>query len=101
MVAMARALMMEPSVLFLGEPQPGSRADDADQVFERVLEFNQAGVSVVMVEQNARRCCCRSHRAYVLDRGRNAHQGTGQENHGRIGGRPLPRHPREAGLRRG
>jgi branched-chain amino acid transport system ATP-binding protein len=79
MVAMARALMMEPSVLFLDEPSAGLSPAMQDQVFERVLEVNRAGVSVVMVEQNARRCLQISHRAYVLDQGRNAHQGTGQE----------------------
>jgi branched-chain amino acid transport system ATP-binding protein len=79
MVAMARALMMEPSVLFLDEPSAGLAPAMQDQVFQRVLQVNQAGVSVVMVEQNARRCLQISHRAYVLDQGRNAYQGTGQE----------------------
>jgi branched-chain amino acid transport system ATP-binding protein len=78
MVAMARALMMEPSVLFLDEPSAGLAPAMQDQVFQRVLQVNQAGVSVVMVEQNARRCLQISHRAYVLDQGRNAYQGTGQ-----------------------
>ena len=79
MVAMARALMMEPSVLFLDEPSAGLAPAMQDQVFERVLQVNRAGVSVVMVEQNARRCLQIAHRAYVLDQGRNAHHGTGQE----------------------
>jgi branched-chain amino acid transport system ATP-binding protein len=79
MVAMARALMMEPSVLFLDEPSAGLSPAIQDQVFERVLDVNRAGVSVVMVEQNARRCLQISDRAYVLDQGRNAHQGTGQD----------------------
>jgi branched-chain amino acid transport system ATP-binding protein len=79
MVAMARALMMEPSVLFLDEPSAGLSPSMQDQVFDRVLEVNGAGVSVVMVEQNARRCLQISHRAYVLDQGRNAHHGTGQD----------------------
>jgi branched-chain amino acid transport system ATP-binding protein len=79
MVAMARSLMMEPSVLFLDEPSAGLSPANQDQVFDRVLEVNRSGVSVVMVEQNARRCLQISNRAYVLDQGRNAHQGTGQE----------------------
>jgi branched-chain amino acid transport system ATP-binding protein len=79
MVAMARALMMEPSVLFLDEPSAGLSPAIQDQVFERVLDVNRAGVSVVMVEQNARRCLQISDRAYVLDQGRNAYQGTGQD----------------------
>jgi len=76
---MARALMMEPTVLFLDEPSAGLSPAMQDQVFERVVDVNRAGVAVVMVEQNARRCLQISHRAYVLDQGKNAHQGTGQD----------------------
>jgi len=79
MVAMARALMMEPSVLFLDEPSAGLSPAIQDQVFDRILDVNKAGISVVMVEQNARRCLQISNRGYVLDQGRNAHQGTGQD----------------------
>ena len=79
MVAMARALMMEPSVLFLDEPSAGLSPAIQDQVFERIVDVNEAGVSVVMVEQNARRCLQISDRGYVLDQGRNAYQGTGQD----------------------
>src|SRR5438270_765803 len=49
------------------------------QDFDRVKEINGAGVSVVMVEQNARRCLQICDRAYVLDQGRNAHTGTGDD----------------------
>jgi branched-chain amino acid transport system ATP-binding protein len=79
MVAMARALMMEPSVLFLDEPSAGLSPTMQDQVFARVEDINRAGVSVVIVEQNARRCLQISHRGYVLDQGRNAHEGSGQD----------------------
>ncbi len=79
MVAMGRALMMEPSVLFLDEPSAGLSPANQDEVFKRVKVINQAGVAVVMVEQNARRCLQICHRAYVLDQGRNAYTGTGQE----------------------
>jgi branched-chain amino acid transport system ATP-binding protein len=77
MVAMGRALMMEPEVLLLDEPSAGLSPIFQDQVFERVREVNEAGVSIVMVEQNARRCLELAHRGYVLDQGRNAHTGTG------------------------
>ncbi len=77
MVAMARALMMGPSVLFLDEPSAGLSPNMQDQVFQGVVEVNASGVSVVMVEQNARRCLEISHRGYVLDQGRNAHTGSG------------------------
>ena len=78
MVAMGRALMMRPSVLFLDEPSAGLSPAMQDQVFERVVEVNASGVSVVMVEQNARRCLEISDRGYVLDQGRNAHTGEGR-----------------------
>lgn len=79
MVAMGRALMMDPSVLFLDEPSAGLSPAYQDEVFERVSRINKAGVSVIMVEQNARHCLEISHRGYVLDQGRNAYTGTGQE----------------------
>lgn len=77
MLAMARALMMEPEVLLLDEPSAGLSPIFQDQVFERVKEINGAGVAVLMVEQNARRCLQICARGYVLDQGRNAHTGTG------------------------
>jgi len=79
MVAMARALMMDPSVLYLDEPSAGLSPIFQDQVFDRVQQINRAGVSVIMVEQNATRCLEVSHRAYVLDQGRDAHAGTGRD----------------------
>jgi branched-chain amino acid transport system ATP-binding protein len=79
MVAMGRALMMEPAVLFLDEPSAGLSPLFQDQVFERVKTINAAGVSIVMVEQNARRCLEIADRGYVLDQGRDAHTGTGAE----------------------
>ncbi|WP_175412703.1 ABC transporter ATP-binding protein [Streptomyces sp. TRM64462] len=77
MLAMARALMMEPEVLLLDEPSAGLSPIYQDQVFERVREINGAGVAVLMVEQNARKCLQICARGYVLDQGRNAHTGTG------------------------
>ena len=80
MVAMGRALMMEPSVLFLDEPSAGLSPANQDEVFDRVRDINrQAGISIVMVEQNARRCLEICDRGYVLDQGTNAHTGTGPE----------------------
>ena len=77
MVAMARALMMEPQVLLLDEPSAGLAPKLQVEVFERVAAVNRAGVSVLMVEQNARRCLQICHRAYVLDQGQNAYTDTG------------------------
>ncbi|HVL82079.1 MAG TPA: ABC transporter ATP-binding protein [Actinomycetota bacterium] len=79
MLAMARAMMMDPQVLFLDEPSAGLAPMAQDQVFKRVKEVNAAGVSVVMVEQNARRCLQICDRGYVLDQGRNAYTGTGEQ----------------------
>ena len=79
MVAMGRALMMEPSVLLLDEPSAGLSPVMQDEVFVQTRRINRAGVSVVMVEQNASRCLQICDRAYVLDQGRNAYTGTGQQ----------------------
>ncbi|MDN5748241.1 MAG: ABC transporter ATP-binding protein [Pseudonocardia sp.] len=78
-VAMARALMMEPKVLLLDEPSAGLSPVAQDDAFARIRTINEAGVSMVMVEQNARRCLNIAHRGYVLDQGRNAYTGTGRE----------------------
>jgi len=79
MVAMGRALMMDPGVLFLDEPSAGLSPANQDEVFARVRQINEHGVSIVMVEQNARRCLQICHRGYVLDQGRNAYTGSGRE----------------------
>ena len=79
MVAMGRALMMRPSVLLLDEPSAGLSPAFQDEVFIRCRQINDTGVSIVMVEQNARRCLQICHRAFVLDQGANAYSGTGEE----------------------
>ena len=79
MVAMGRALIAQPSVILLDEPSAGLSPVLQDDVFLRTREINRAGVSVVMVEQNARRCLQICDRGYVLDQGRNAYTGTGDE----------------------
>ena len=78
MLAMGRALMMDPQVLLLDEPSAGLSPTMQDTVFDTARQIADSGVSVVMVEQNARRCLLISDRAYVLDQGRNAHTGTGK-----------------------
>jgi branched-chain amino acid transport system ATP-binding protein len=79
MVAMGRALMMDPKVLLLDEPSAGLSPANQDGVFDRIEGINDAGISIVMVEQNARTCLQICDRGYVLDQGRNAHTGTGEE----------------------
>jgi len=78
-VAMARALMMEPSVLLLDEPSAGLSPVRQDETFIRTRKINLTGVTVIMVEQNARRCLQICDRGYVLDQGRNSYTGTGHE----------------------
>jgi branched-chain amino acid transport system ATP-binding protein len=79
MVAFGRALMTEPSVLLLDEPSAGLSPIVQDQVFGKIREIATSGVSIVLVEQNARHCLGIADRGYVLDQGRNAYTATGQE----------------------
>ncbi|HYJ67137.1 MAG TPA: ABC transporter ATP-binding protein [Nocardioidaceae bacterium] len=79
MVAMGRALMMEPSVLLLDEPSAGLSPALQDEVFVMTKRINGTGVSVVMVEQNAKRCLQICDRGYVLDQGANAYTATGEQ----------------------
>jgi branched-chain amino acid transport system ATP-binding protein len=79
MVAMGRALMLEPTVLLLDEPSAGLSPTLQDEVFMQCRRINATGVAILMVEQNARRCLQVVHRGYVLDQGRNAYTGTGRD----------------------
>ena len=79
MVAMGRALMVDPKVLLLDEPSAGLSPVRQDEAFLHVRSVNEAGVTVIMVEHNARRCLQICDRAYVLDQGKDAYTGTGRE----------------------
>ncbi len=79
MVAMGRALMMEPKLLLLDEPSAGLSPVLQDEVFIQCRKINEEGIAILMVEQNARRCLQVTDRAYVLDQGKNAYTGTGRE----------------------
>lgn len=79
MVAMGRALMMQPTVLLLDEPSAGLSPVRQDEAFIRVSEINQTGVTTIMVEQNARRCLQICDRAYVLDQGKDAYTGAARD----------------------
>ena len=78
-LALARALVTSPSILLLDEPSAGLSPVAIKEVFEIVKEINSRGVAILLVEQNATRALNFSNRGYVLDQGRNAYQGKGQE----------------------
>ena len=77
MVAIARALMVEPKLLMLDEPTAGLSPKVMDEIFERIVAINSAGVGVLMVEQNARQSLAIAQRGYVLATGQNRFTDTG------------------------
>jgi neutral amino acid transport system ATP-binding protein len=79
MLALGRALMMDPQLLLLDEPSAGLAPTVVDVIFEKLQEINVSGISIVMVEQNARRSLEMSHYGYVLDMGRNHFEGPGKD----------------------
>ena len=79
LLALARALMTSPNILLLDEPSAGLSPVAINDVFKTIKEINESGVSILLVEQNAKRALKFSDRGYVLDQGRNAYHGTGQE----------------------
>jgi branched-chain amino acid transport system ATP-binding protein len=79
MLAVGRALMTRPKLLLLDEPSMGLAPMLIQQIFDIVVEINQQGTTVLLVEQNAQQALSRSHRAYVLETGKIVKSGTGQE----------------------
>jgi len=79
MVAMGRALMLDPKLLMLDEPSAGLAPLLVDMIFERISEINQSGVAVLMVEQNAKKSLALADRGYVLATGQNQVDGPGRE----------------------
>lgn len=79
MLAMGRALMLEPDLLLLDEPSAALSPILVNSVFEQIQAINQTGKAIVLVEQNARKALAMAHRAYVLDSGRDRFEGPGQE----------------------
>ncbi len=79
MVAMAKALMPDPSVILLDEPSAGLAPAFVDAIFEKIADVNSEGVTILMVEQNATRALAMSDRGYVLDLGKERFEGPGKE----------------------
>lgn len=71
MVAMGRALMLDPQVLLLDEPSAGLAPVLVSMIFEKIKEINATGVALIIVEQNAREALKMAHHGYVLAMGRN------------------------------
>ena len=71
MVAMGRALMLDPQVLLLDEPSAGLAPFLVATIFEKIVEINATGVSMIIVEQNAREALKMAHHGYVLAMGKN------------------------------
>ena len=71
MVAMGRALMVDPQVLLLDEPSAGLSPKLVDMIFEKIIDINKTGVSMIIVEQNAREALKMADHGYVLAMGRN------------------------------
>jgi branched-chain amino acid transport system ATP-binding protein len=79
MLAVGRALMSRPKLLLLDEPSMGLAPMLIQQIFDIVVEINQQGTTVLLVEQNAQQALSRAHRAYVLETGQIVKSGTGAE----------------------
>lgn len=79
LLALGRALISKPDVILLDEPSAGLSPLAIEEVFEHIKNVNAAGVSILLVEQNAKRALKFCHRGYVLDQGRNAYTGLGKE----------------------
>jgi ABC-type branched-subunit amino acid transport system ATPase component len=79
MLALARALVSRPKILLLDEPSAALAPAAVDDVFAKLVEINESGIAIVMVEQNARRALALSDYGYVLDMGRNRYEGPGSK----------------------
>ena len=78
-VAFGRAMMTKPSIMLLDEPTAGVSPIVMDEIFSNILDVRNAGMAVLMVEQNAQQALNIADKGYVLVSGRNEHTGTGKE----------------------
>jgi ABC-type branched-subunit amino acid transport system ATPase component len=78
MVALARALILDPQVLLVDEPSAGLAPRLVSSIFAKIQEINEHGVGIVLVEQNAKKALSLADRGYVLEAGKNRYEGPGQ-----------------------
>ncbi|AFZ37109.1 Phosphonate-transporting ATPase [Stanieria cyanosphaera PCC 7437] len=79
MLAMGRALMLDPDLLLLDEPSAALSPILVNSVFEQIKAINQTGKSIVLVEQNAKKALLMANRGYVLESGKDRFEGTGEQ----------------------
>ena len=79
MLAMGRAMMLEPQLLILDEPSAALSPMLVTEIFAKIREINQMGTSIILVEQNARKALAMADRGYVLDSGRDRYEGRGSD----------------------
>ncbi len=78
MVALAKSMMLDPEILLIDEPSAGLAPKLVDSVFSKIVEINEKGTGIVLVEQNAKKALAIADRGYVLETGRNRFTGTGE-----------------------
>ena len=78
-VAIARALMNNPSILMLDEPTAGVSPVVMQEIFEHIIRIKEKNIAILMVEQNASQALKISDRGYILVTGQNTYQGTGDD----------------------
>jgi branched-chain amino acid transport system ATP-binding protein len=79
MLVIARALLTRPRLLMLDEPSLGLAPLIVADIFRLIRELNREGMTILLVEQNARQALALSHRAYVMETGRIVLEGKGDE----------------------
>ncbi len=79
MLAMGRALMSRPKMILMDEPSMGLAPILVEQIFDIIKTINEQGVTILLVEQNAKRALEVAHRGYVLETGKIVAEGSGEE----------------------